>query len=96
MAHVFIFSPESFCRRHRNCLGRIVELEELADFAVAEFVEVGFRRFEDFARAFIFEGDVAECDHALALGDVVVDFVIDHLLVGGESGEIMFDVVFAI
>ena len=95
MARVFIFSPQSFCRRHRNCLGCVVEFEEFADLSAAKFVEVGFGSFEDFAGASIFEGDVAESDHAVALGDVFIDSVIDHLPVSGESGEIMFDIVFA-
>jgi hypothetical protein len=95
MARVFIFSPQSFCRRHRNCLGRVVEFEEFADLSTAKFVEVGFGSFEDLAGASIFEGDVAESDHAVALGDVFIDPIIDHLPVGRESGKVVFDVVFA-
>src|SRR6266576_2204590 len=33
----------------------VVELEEFADLTVTEFVEVGFRRFEHLAGAFVFE-----------------------------------------
>jgi adenine deaminase len=52
---------------------RVVELEELADFAVAEFMEVGLWRFKDFPGVFVFEGDVAKGGHPIALGDVFDD-----------------------
>jgi len=58
-------------------------------------MKVGFGSLEDFAGTLIFEGDVAESDDAVALGDVFVDAVVDHFPVRGESVEVLFDVVFA-
>src|SRR6476619_3813902 len=86
--------PRNLCGgRYRE--SRIVKFKELADLAVTKFVEVRLRGFECLTGYFVFERATAERDHAIALSNVLVDAVVNHLPLCCKPGEVASDIAFA-
>jgi hypothetical protein len=82
--------------RDAERLGSVVHFEEVANLTIAELMKIRFPRFENFAGLFVLEGATAKGDDAVALGDIVVHTIVDHLPVVVQSCKIAFDVVFAV
>src|ERR1044071_2906024 len=79
------------CRRGER-LRSVIEFEKLADFSAAESVEVRLRCCEHFAGSLVAKRTMGECNDSVTLRDVFVDPLVNHFPVGGEAGEVAFDV----
>src|ERR1044072_7053559 len=79
------------CRRGER-LRSVIEFEKLADFSAAESVEVRLRCCEHFAGSLVAKRTMGERNDSVVLREVFVDPIVNHFPVGGEAGEVAFDV----
>src|SRR4030095_12442265 len=92
----------SFClgisrrRGYADGFRRIEEFEELTNLAAAELVKISLRCFESSACFFMPERARSQSYDAVALRNVFVDLVRNHLPIVAESGEVTFHFLFGV